>query len=208
MAGCGACVPALTPDDIASAKTIVAQIGSEPYIDVMTAHPDFNVILGGRSYDPAPYAAYCAWQLRRQQPHLTEEQVEERFGGFIHMGKIMECGGHCGQPKSHGAVATVYASGLFDVRPTASGSHCTPLSVAAHALYENARPDILHGPGGALLLSDSQYEQLVDGRSVRVHGSKFQSCKSNGEPYRIKLEGAKTVGYRSIFMGGIKDRKS
>lgn len=46
------------------------------------------------------------------------------------MGKILECGGQCSTPKSHGAVATVYASGLFDVRPMALESVCTPLSVA------------------------------------------------------------------------------
>jgi hypothetical protein len=206
ITGCGPCVPALTETDVLESPRIVAQIGSEPFIDAMDTEPDFNIIIGGRAYDPAPYAAYCVHQLRRQHSYLSTEEINARLGGFLHMGKIMECGGHCSTPKSHGAIATIYANGVFDVAPTAPDSICTPLSVAAHALYENTRPDILRGPGGVMLLDDSKYESLPDGRSVRVSGTRFQSSKSEGKPYQLKLEAARIVGYRSIFMGSIKDR--
>lgn len=174
----------------------------------MEADPDFDVIIGGRAYDPAPYVAYSLFQLKRQYPNLNAEEIHSRYGGFLHMGKIMECGGLCSTPKSHGAVATVYPTGVFDVRPTAPESRCTPYSVAAHALYENGRPDILRGPGGALHLNESKYEQLEDQRTVRVRGSQFRSLQSQGLPYQFKLEAARVVGYRTIFLGSVRDCKS
>lgn len=201
-------MPPLTETDIRDSPRVVAQLGPEPFIDAMEAEPDFDVIIGGRAYDPAPYAAYCVHQLKQQDPEISEAQIRARLGGFLHMGKIMECGGQCAFPKSHGAVATVYANGVFDVRPTAPDALCTPMSVAAHALYENTRPDILRGPGGSLLLDDTKYESLPDGRSVRVRGSVFRSSGSEGKPYQLKLEAARIVGYRSITLGSIKDRES
>jgi hypothetical protein len=203
--GCGPSVPHLTAADVEASPRIVAQVGPEPFIDAMEAYPDFNVIIGGRAYDPAPYAAYCAFQLKRQHPETNSANIQERYGGFLHMGKIMECGGQCSVPKSPGAVATVYANGVFEVRPMTPSSRCTPFSVAAHALYENARPDVLRGPGGALHLQNTKYEQLDDGRSVRVSGSEYRPSKANGSPYQFKLEGAKVVGYRSMFMGSVRD---
>lgn len=82
-------------------------------------------------------------------------------------------------------------------------SRCTVVSVAAHSLYEKTRPDILHSPGGALLLSDARYEQLPDNRTVRVRGSRLQSAEQG--QYTVRLEGARTVGYFSIFIGAIRD---
>ncbi|XEU99846.1 hypothetical protein FSHL1_005133 [Fusarium sambucinum] len=205
LTGCGACVPPADAAEIESSLHIVAQIGYEPFLDAMNANPDFDVIIGGRAYDPSPYAAYCVHQLMRQTNDLSDEQLHSSLGGFLHMGKILECGGQCSTPKSHGAVATVYSTGLFDVRPTAPDSKCNPLSVAAHTLYENTRPDILKGPGGSIHLQDSKYEQLFDGRSVRVSGSRYRSSEEDGLPYQFKLEAARIVGYRSMFMGSIKD---
>ncbi|KAL0253466.1 hypothetical protein SLS55_010445 [Diplodia seriata] len=202
ITGCGPCVPPLTAADIDATVTVVAQMGPEPFVDAMTAHPNFDVLVAGRAYDPAPYTAYATFLLGSKaaaDPLLT--------GGFTHMGKIMECGGLCAQPKSHGAVATVYRNGAFDIAPLGPNAHCTPVSVAAHALYENTRPDILRGPGGSLELTGSTYEQLPDGRTVRVKGSVFRSSRSEGLPYRLKLEGATTVGWRTMFMGSCRDRK-
>ncbi|KAF6809047.1 caib baif family enzyme [Colletotrichum musicola] len=115
IAPCGACVPALMPEDVESSPRVVAQIGPEPFLDAMEAAPGFDVLVAGRAYDPAPYVAYSMFQLKKQYPDRATEECEKRNGGFCHMGKIMECGGLCATPKSHGAVATVYNSGVFDV---------------------------------------------------------------------------------------------
>ena len=48
------------------------------------------------------------------------------------------------EPKGGGALATVRADS-FDLSPMGPEQRCTPLSVAAHTLYENARPDLLAG---------------------------------------------------------------
>lgn len=207
ITGCGACVPELTEAEIEASPRIVAQMGPEPFIDAMEATPDFDIVIGGRAYDPAPYVGYATHQLKRRFPELAPEDVEARQGGFLHMGKIMECGGQCAWPKSAGASATVYTSGVFDVTPVTPEARCSPLSVAAHTLYENTRPDILSGPGGTLHLDDAKYEQLGDDRTTRVGGSAFISSNSQGRPYQFKLEAARVIGYRSMFMGSVKDGK-
>jgi hypothetical protein len=187
---CGRAVPQLLPHDIDSATRIVAQMGLEPYLKAMTKNPDFDIIIGGRAYDPAPYAAFCLY-------HGFKD-----LGIAYHMGKLMECGALCATPKSKEALAIVRLDS-FDIVPLDPKSRCTVISVAAHALYEKTRPDILHGPGGALLLTGATYEQLADDRTVRIRGAIFEP-EEEGK-YTVKLEGARPSGYHSIFISGIRD---
>lgn len=205
ISGCGPFVPQLTSQDIEATPVIVGQIGPEPFVQAMAAHPDFDMIIGGRAYDPAPYVAFCAFHAFRKsyQPVLSLDSGI--LGGFMHMGKIMECGGLCATPKSAPAMATVYQDGVFDVMPLQPGSRCTTTSVAAHTLYEKSRPDRLYGPGGYMDLTAATYTQLSDQTSVRVQGTLFQSSTGIGERYTVKLEGAKVAGYRTIFMGSFAD---
>ena len=56
------------------------------------------------------------------------------------------------------------------------------------------------GPGGINDLSECQFQQLDD-RTVKVSGSKFVKDRS----YKVKLEGAAFVGYRSINIVGVRD---
>ncbi|KAK6825001.1 hypothetical protein PG987_012495 [Apiospora arundinis] len=205
ITGCGKFVPPLTEADIENATTIVSQLGPEPFLDAMAADPDFDIIVGGRAYDPAPYVAYAAHLMGPQLTNASPEENSKQLGALQHMGKIMECGGLCSEPKSYGAVATVYDNGTFDLVPTLPTSRCTPLSVAAHTLYEKSRPDLLYGPGGWLDLTKSTYEQMEDGRTVRVSGSTFHFSEDNAQPYRLKLEAATIVGYRCMYMGTIRD---
>ncbi|EFQ25882.1 DNA for 3-methylaspartate ammonia-lyase [Colletotrichum graminicola M1.001] len=181
ISGCGACVPELTAKDVTESLLVLAQIGPEPFIVAMEATPDFNVIIGGRAYDPAPYVAFSMYQLKLQHPDIGPEQLESCHGGLLHMGKIMGCGGLCSTPKSHGAIATVYIDRTFDGKPIAPG------------------------PGGALHLDQAHYKQLEDERTVRVHGGRFVSSASHGQPYQLKLEAARVLGYRSITMGSMRD---
>jgi hypothetical protein len=178
-------------------------MGPEPFVQAMEAEPDFDIVIGGRAYDPSPYVAWCTYQANKKSS--SKGLSDTQTGGFTHMGKIMECGALCATPKSASAMATIYEDGTFDIKPLAPGARCTPFSVAAHTLYEKTRPDILPGPGGNLDLTKSTYVQLPDNKSVRVRGGKFEFSRSVGLPYTVKLEAAKIVGYRSIFMGGIRD---
>jgi len=187
---CGRAVPQLLPHDVDTATRIVGQMGLEPYLKAMTDYPDFDIIIGGRAYDPAPYAVFCLYH------GFTD------LGIAYHMGKLMECGALCATPKAREALAIVRHDS-FDIVPLNPNSRCTVTSVAAHALYEKTRPDILHGPGGALLLASATYEQLPDDRTVRIRGAKFEP-EEHGK-YTVELEGARPSGYHSIFLGGIRD---
>ncbi|MGC3986804.1 MAG: acyclic terpene utilization AtuA family protein [Pseudorhodoferax sp.] len=129
-----ASAPQATLDDVETSEHIVAQMGSEPILQVLRAHPDVDVVVAGRAYDPAPYAAFC-------QLHGIEDP-----GIYWHMGKIMECGANCAEPKGKVILATIRQDS-FDLEPMSPGERCTPLSVAAHTLYEKTRPDLLSGPG-------------------------------------------------------------
>lgn len=116
------------------------------------------------------------------------------------MGKIMECGGICAVPKGRSMIATMRKDS-FDLTPLSPIERCTPLSVAAHTLYEKTRPDRLPGPGGILHLDEARYEQLIDGRTVRVTDAKFVPSPI----YQVKLEGVERLGHRTIFIGGVRD---
>lgn len=50
---CSKAVPELTANDVTEATRIVGQMGLEPYVKAMSDCPDFDIIIGGRSYDPA-----------------------------------------------------------------------------------------------------------------------------------------------------------
>lgn len=178
--------PALTADDVTQSTNIVAQMGAEPFLKVLQEQPDIDIIVSGRSYDPAPFAGLC--MLHGIDP-----------GVYWHMGKIVECGANCAEPKGKVILATVRKDS-FDLEPMNPAERCTIASVAAHSLYEKTRPDLLSGPGGILDLRQSHYEQLND-RTVRVSGSTFIPS----EVYKVKLEGASVIGYRTIFIGGIRD---
>jgi hypothetical protein len=208
VTGCGKTVPALTQQKIDATPRIVAQMGPEPILDAMLANPDFNILIAGRAYDPAPYIAYAAFASRTSLKNTCDPTMMRLWGGFVHMGKILECGGLCGVPKSNGAMATVYQNRSFDVVPLDPDSKCTPMSVAAHAMYEKSRPDILYGPGGYLDLANMKTEALEDGRSVRLRGGVYHFLRDECLPYAVKLEGAEIVGYRAQVMGSFKDRKS
>lgn len=188
---CGGGVPPLTDDEVSSATRIVAQMGMQPFLSAMRDYPDYDIIIAGRAYDPAPYAAFC-----------VHHNILDLGVGY-HMGKIMECGALCATPKTREALATVRKDG-FDVTPIDPSAKCTTVSVAAHSLYEKSRPDLHYGPDGMLDLTHSTYTQLPDGRSVRVAGSEFHPFTKDSN-WTIKLEGAKVNGYHSIFMGGFAD---
>lgn len=205
IAGCGPAVPHLTQADIDASPRIVAQMGPEPYLDAMFATPDFDVIIGGRAYDPAPFIAFASYHYLKRQSRNMTSLPREVLGAFGHMGKILECGGQCATPKGPGAAAYLYKDGSFDVVPLNPEAKCFPVTVAAHCLYEKSHPDFLHGPGGYLDLRNTKYEQLSDERTVRVRGSLFQSSRSESLPYTVKLEAGKISGYRSIVIGSFCD---
>ncbi|KAI9727548.1 MAG: hypothetical protein M1828_006490 [Chrysothrix sp. TS-e1954] len=186
ISSCGA-VPELKAEDVDEVPRIVAQMGMEPFVDVMQEHPDYDIIIAGRAYDPSPYAAFA--------------QVNgiKNLGTAYHMGKIMECGAECAAPKAREAVATIWQD-KFEIVPLQPTSVCTPQSLASHSLYEESHAALHPGPGGSLDLSESKYWSTED-RACAASNAKFIPSHQ----YTIKLEGAKKTGFQTMVMGSIRD---
>ncbi len=176
----------ITAADVDESVRIVAQMGEEPFIKALEGGA--NVILAGRSYDPSVFAALA---------------IKEGFdkGLAIHLGKILECASIAALPGSGSDCMFGYLNkDNFVLEPLSPIRKCTTLSVAAHTLYEKTNPYILPGPGGAINLHNSKFEQITDNQ-VKVTGSRFVPTKE----YFVKLEGVKKVGCRTISIAAVKD---
>lgn len=179
-------VPALTDKAIDRATRIVGQMGAEPIIRALEAGA--QVVVAGRAYDPACFAAYAVWK-------------GFPTGLAWHLGKILECGALCAVPGSAGdCMWGVLRHDGFSVEPLSPARVCTETSVAAHTLYEKSHPYLLPGPGGTLDLSQCTFRQVSD-RVVEVKGSCFRASQS----YTVKLEGAELVAYRTVLVCGVRD---
>ena len=178
--------PELTARDVDRAVRIVAQMGIEPFVRALEFGA--QVIVAGRASDPSMFAA---------MPILNGFDA----GLAIHMGKILECGAIAAEPGSGSDVILgTLRKDHFIVEPMNPARKCTVKSIAAHSLYEASDPWHLHEPGGVANLEGVSFKQETD-RSVMVTGSRF----SPDRVYRIKLEAAELVGYRTICIAGIRD---
>jgi len=179
-------VPELSTDDVDRSVRIVAQMGVEPFVSAL--EKGAQVIIAGRASDPGMFAAL---------PILNGFDK----GLSIHMGKILECGAIAAEPGSGSDIILgTIRKDHFLVEPMNPDRRCTVQSVAAHSLYEASDPWRLHEPGGTVDIKDVNFMQDTD-RRVRVSGSKF----AEDSVYRLKLEGAELVGYRTICIAGIRD---
>jgi Acyclic terpene utilisation family protein AtuA len=118
-------VPALTEQDIDEATGIVAQMGVEPFQRAIGMGA--QVVVAGRSCDTSMFAAIPI--LRGHDRGLA-----------MHMAKLIECASACADPGGRDASMGVMGDGWFTVESMAPRLTCTPVSVAAHALYETADP--------------------------------------------------------------------
>ena len=177
-------VPDLTPETLTQTNGVVAQMGMEPVLDALDRA---QIIICGRAYDPAPFAAVGV-----KRGHDA--------GLAYHLGKILECGALCCEPgTTKDCMLGVLEDDSFVVYPAAPSRRCTSVSVAAHTFYEKDHPYLLHGPGMLLDLSACTFTEL-DGGRVRVTGSRLIP-----QPYTLKLEGARPVAYRTFVLAGIRD---
>jgi hypothetical protein len=175
----------LQPETLESCTHIVGMMGHEPFVEAIRAGA--QVILAGRATDTALAAA-------------VPMMLGMPGGPTWHAAKVVECGGQCTtDPRAGGVFATIDHHG-FVIEPLAADNACTPLSVAAHMLYETANPYRMREPAGTLDVSDATYTAL-DERRVRVEGSRFEPA----EQHTIKLEGARVTGYETVSFTGIRD---
>ena len=168
-------------DDVANA---VALAGAEQIQAALDTGAD--IVLAGRTTDTAIISALPL--ARGDHP-----------GAAWHGAKIAECGALCSTNPTSGVIMVEVDHTGFTVQALAEGATCTPHSVSAHMLYENADPFILHEPGGYLDVSAASYAAVENG-AVRVEGSRW----APGD-YTVKLEGARLAGYQTTIMAVLRD---
>ena len=171
---------------IESCDRIVGVMGAEPYQEGLREGAD--VIIAGRSSDTAIFATV---------PLLDGNGPGQSW----HAGKILECGASAAVPMAATDCLLAWVGqGEFDVAPCNPELICTPISVAAHTMYENESPYLLREPSGTLDTRRCEFRS-VDSRRVKVTGSVFASAAR----YSIKLEGVQLIGYRTICIGVCRD---
>jgi Acyclic terpene utilisation family protein AtuA len=178
--------PELHETSIRQAERFVAMMGIEPIQLALNAGA--QVVVAGRCSDVAIYAALPV--LEGIPKHVA-----------FHAGKILECGSAAVAQRFYSdCMAAELDQDGFTVEPPNPTFRCTPQSVAAHTLYENADPYHLVESGGVVDTTAAKYEATSD-RAVRVSGARFIPS----EKYTVKIEGAALAGYRSIVVAGIRD---
>jgi len=177
--------PTIDARAVSQCTHIVALAGAEQVNACLATGAD--IILAGRTTDTA---IICALALARG----------EHAGAAWHAAKIAECGALCSTNPTSGVILVDIDQSGFDVQALADDAMCTPHSVSAHMLYENADPYILHEPGGHLDVTNACYTAL-DEKRVRVTGSAWVPA----EHYAIKLEGARVAGYQTTIMALLRD---
>ncbi|OYV41914.1 MAG: hypothetical protein B7Z80_00050 [Rhodospirillales bacterium 20-64-7] len=177
--------PPLTDAVIDRATRIVGMMGPEPFIAALDAGA--QVVLAGRSSDPAPWAAAAT---RAQLPPAPS----------WYAGKMLECGATPSIPKGHDCLFVTVREDHVECEPLNPARRCTPLSIANHSLHENSSPIHHIEPGGMLDTSECRFDAVTD-RAVRISGMRWVPA----EQYTVKLEGVELAGYRAICVCGTRD---
>ncbi|OGV70717.1 MAG: 3-methylaspartate ammonia-lyase [Lentisphaerae bacterium RIFOXYB12_FULL_65_16] len=179
-------VPPLTHERIDQTPYIVAQIGIEPFLEAIDTGAD--VVIAGRSYDPVEFAALPI-------------KLGYDSGLALHMGKILECAAIAATPGSGAdCVLGTLKQDSFVLKALNDERRFTAESTAAHSLYEKSDPFFLPGPGGRLNLTGCTFTEIGNGR-VEVRGSRHEES----DPYFVKLEGSRRIGYRTVTIAGCRD---
>ena len=102
---------------------IVGMMGPEPIQAALAAGA--GVVLAGRASDSALYAAIPL--MLGADPGLS-----------WHAAKTLECGAACAVVPAADCMFAIIREGHFDIEPLDLNARCTPQTIAAHTLYENA----------------------------------------------------------------------
>ncbi len=171
--------------EVDGAAHIVGQMGMEAFARALEAGAD--VVIAGRACDTAIFATI---------PMMLGYPV----GLAMHMARIVECTSLCCVPGGRDAVLATLDEDGFIIDSMNPARHATPMSVAAHSLYEQADPNVVFEPEGALYIGDACYE-AVDEHRTRVTGSRWQPSAQ----LTVKIEGAARVGERAVLLCGSAD---
>lgn len=84
-----------------------------------------------------------------------------------HAGKVMECGTLVCETAGKGVILGRVGQDYASIRAVGPGLRCTPQSVAAHSLYENADPYLHKEASGTMDLTGSMFQAEEDGSVYR-----------------------------------------
>jgi uncharacterized protein YunC (DUF1805 family) len=171
--------------EVDAAANIVAQMGMSAFQRALSAGVD--VIIAGRACDTAIFASLPA-------------MVGFPIGPAQHMAKIIECASLCCLPGGRDSILATLDQEGFVLESMAPQRRATPVSVAAHSLYEQSDPFTVQEPEGKLDLGRATYN-AVDDRRTRVVGAVWQDAKEHW----VKIEGARRIGERAILLCGTAD---
>ena len=118
----------------------------------------------------------------------------------LHMAKIIECTSLCCVPGGRDAMLATLDGDNFVLESMNPERANTPLSVAAHSLYEQADPYRIYEPEGVLDISAATYVEVDDRRS-RVSGAVWHPAQR----LTVKIEGAERVGERAVLCAASSD---
>jgi len=175
----------LTETDIDDAANIVGQAGTEAFVRALATDPD--VIVAGRACDTGIYA--CIPEMLGFPTGLT-----------LHMAKIVECASLCCLPGGRDPILAVLDHEGFVLESMNPARRATPMSVAAHSLYEQSDPYVIVEPEGTAHVESAHYA-AIDDRRTRVTGSRFEPAARQ----TVKLEGSARVGERAVLLAGSSD---
>jgi hypothetical protein len=164
---------------------VVALAGAEQIKEAIKTGAD--IILAGRTTDTAIISAL---------PLMNGADL----GSAWHGAKIAECGALCSSNPTSGVVMIEFDKTGFNVEAMSENALCSPESVSAHMLYENADPYILYEPGGYMNVTNAHYYS-IDSKKVRVEGALWVPSKK----YTVKLEGARIAGYQTSLLVLLRD---
>ncbi len=177
--------PDLTAADIDAASHVVAQMGVSSVQRALAA--DVDVVIAGRACDTAIFASLPG-------------MLGFPMGLAVHMAKIIECASLCCLPGGRDSILATLDHEGFELESMAPQRRATPVSVAAHSLYEQGDPYSIAEPEGRVDLRESRYA-AIDDRRTRVTGAVWHEA---AEPW-VKLEGASCVGERAVLLAGSAD---
>ncbi len=163
----------LTPESLDATDRVVAMMGTEPFQRALEMGAE--VVLAGLPPGPVWHAA-----------------------------KVLECGAAAMEQRlAPDCMFAVIRGDGFTVSPPNPRLRCTPVSVAAHSLYENPSPYYFTEPSGTVDTTACHDDPEGD-RGVRVTSTQFHPA----ERYTVKLEGAALAAYQSLAIAGIRARSS
>ena len=171
-------------DDIQNSR-IVGQMGVEAFARALATGAD--VVIAGRACDTAVFAAI---------PHLLGYPLSLA----THLAKIIECTSICCIPGGRDTILGHLDMDGFVLESMNPQRHATPISVAAHGLYEQSDPFGVAEPEGTLRLDGATYTAL-DAHRTRVSGARWEPASV----LRVKVEGSLWEGERAVLLAGSAD---